>query len=76
MELQFKKQFSLWVMENLTTLCPQALNPNEEAGGSHITLGFNPTRWSKKQKLKVPEGVEPSLAGSEPAVITVRPWNR
>ena len=35
---------------------------------------------SRKNKTiaqkKVPEGVEPSLAESESAVITVRPWNR
>lgn len=30
----------------------------------------------KKEQKKVPGGVEPSLAESESAVITVRPWNR
>ncbi|KAF5136497.1 hypothetical protein E5D57_000260 [Metarhizium anisopliae] len=34
------------------------------------------TQLSKPAKEKVPEGVEPSLAESESAVMTVRPWNR
>ncbi|KAG6083359.1 hypothetical protein E4U16_004356 [Claviceps sp. LM84 group G4] len=35
-----------------------------------------PPKKNGTQQLQVPEGVEPSLAESESAVMTVRPWNR
>ncbi len=44
---------------------------------THRLTELGPSRrFTRCAKRKVPEGVEPSLAESESAVITVRPWNR